>query len=109
MQCEMIFGFLLNDELMKDRPECQEVMANCPLPDGSERRVYEHRVHSAMMVTLSINILHLWGRATYDITPSGPIIGLMTNKESTVTPPTELIKRIQAYLELEVEPKWVYA
>ncbi len=105
---ERIFGFVLSDELMQKRSDYAALMTSCHF-SGEEREDYADEVSTACMIALSLNILQLWGRATFDSTPSGPIIGLVNNKESTVTPPPELIERMQTLLQLDVEPRWVNA
>lgn len=105
----MIFGFPLTEELMRERYQYPTMMARCPHASGRERDGYELRVCGAIMASLSLKILEVWPNAAYDITPSGPVIGLITNKQSTTSPPREVIRSIQAFLSLDVEPRWIVA
>ncbi|KAF9029600.1 hypothetical protein BDZ89DRAFT_1065225 [Hymenopellis radicata] len=116
---EMMFGFLLPDEVVKQHPQFAISMNKHPektdpkTSDSQERANFESLVCSGIVSYMALKSKELWPKARFEVTPSGFVMLALadnTNADTVRVPSPEIIKSLQELLTpLEVTPKWVRA
>ncbi|KAF8917195.1 hypothetical protein CPB85DRAFT_1431471 [Mucidula mucida] len=113
---DMMFGFLLPDELVKQHPQFAISMnknpeMSDPKTSERERAEFESLVCSGIVTWMALKSKKLWPKARFEVTPSGYVLLALadnSNADAVRVPPPEIIKSMQELLSpLQATVKWV--
>ncbi|KAF8905317.1 hypothetical protein CPB85DRAFT_1456936 [Mucidula mucida] len=110
---EQIFGFPLSYELVRQRPEFQEIMDEHPEVTEQDRWHYERALCRSIMSAMAFHMQEFWHRAKLQKIPSGLVISLANHRniDTSTIPSPEVIERMQKRMKLAetVQPMWMNA